>query len=731
MSCESPRGRDAVKMSDGIYGEFTRRLRRTWTEQLGLQGRPAERGRASSEELRRLFHHVGVFPSKSQVFEMVQCAREFGGDGGGGGDVSAGRKKFYRFSSTSSASGVASADSVDGPSRCDRSSSSSNNSDSRRTEPAVTQGAEDGLTFGEFAFFAAELKRYYRQRESQQHQQQQQQQQHQVADGTAQTAKKCPQSSSSTSPLRTQKSTSSAYDVFLGGSCGPTTWRADIAIPFLKQHGITYYNPQQSNWVPEMIELEHQAKTTSQVMFFVLDEKTRNVVSMVEVAYLAGAGQKLIVCLSSYPASAGHSINGEEVSLAECAVLNGAMTTVHDLVEREGIPVFSSPSTALSCAHKVLREGVAVKDLALKDGAVPVRLAHLVLGDKLVRAREAFSTLDTARSDKITLADVRMAFRIHTHDDLSRRDLQEILSAHGIDVAKEGGQGGGGGGGRHDAGSSSTASDLPVDQALIDFNHFCCILAEFKNRTSRSSEAVAGGSAPAPTGGDRRRRRGKAATASFLRRKVLAPFSRISHWMRCGRAGREQVQLRQRGRRQQGSPSPAALPPSVLLTRRGSQVRDVYLGGTLRGGDHWRDRQAIPALKKHGLTYHDSRVAQSSRSGRLIPLEAAAMDNSRCLLFVILGGSCSVSSMCEAAYYVGHRGRQQASRTVVLCVQKMSAGGPRPDGPSWRMSKAALKDYNRGRAYLSDVANREGVPVFEEVAEAIECILQKCKSLNK
>ena len=38
-----------------------------------------------------------------------------------------------------------------------------------------------------------------------------------------------------------------------------------MAIPFLKEHNITYYNPQQPNWVPEMIELEHQAKQTSKV----------------------------------------------------------------------------------------------------------------------------------------------------------------------------------------------------------------------------------------------------------------------------------------------------------------------------------------------------------------------------------------------------------------------------------------------------------------------------------
>lgn len=36
---------------------------------------------------------------------------------------------------------------------------------------------------------------------------------------------------------------SPAQQVFLGGSCNPTTWRTEIAIPFLDARGITYYNP--------------------------------------------------------------------------------------------------------------------------------------------------------------------------------------------------------------------------------------------------------------------------------------------------------------------------------------------------------------------------------------------------------------------------------------------------------------------------------------------------------
>merc|ERR1712080_145636 len=44
------------------------------------------------------------------------------------------------------------------------------------------------------------------------------------------------------------------------------------------------------------------------------------------------------------------------------------------------------------------------------------------------------------------------------------------------------------------------------------------------------------------------------------------------------------------------------------------------------------------------------------------------------------------------------------------------------------ITKLAVKDYNRGRSYLSDFANREGVPVFDAIDEALECVIQKCKA---
>ena len=37
-----------------------------------------------------------------------------------------------------------------------------------------------------------------------------------------------------------------------------------------------------------------------------------------------------------------------------------------------------------------------------------------------------------------------------------------------------------------------------------------------------------------------------------------------------------------------------------------------------------------------------------------------------------------------------------------------------------QMTDYAVKDYNRARAYLSDLANRDKVPVFDDITEAVD-----------
>ena len=56
--------------SQGIYGEITRDLYAAWSTRLGEDAKIVP-----EEKIQQLFNDIGLYPSKSQIFEMVHCAR--------------------------------------------------------------------------------------------------------------------------------------------------------------------------------------------------------------------------------------------------------------------------------------------------------------------------------------------------------------------------------------------------------------------------------------------------------------------------------------------------------------------------------------------------------------------------------------------------------------------------------------------------------------------------------
>lgn len=143
-----------------------------------------------------------------------------------------------------------------------------------------------------------------------------------------------------------------ACEVFLGGSCNPTTWRSEIAIPTLQKLGITYYNPQVSQWGPELIAQEYEAKQTAKVLLFVIDNQTRNSAGIIEAAQLAATRRESLI-LVIYPYRQGQTILGETVSIQEyCDLMNGLLVLQY-LMEKQRIPIFESVSVALNCTSKV------------------------------------------------------------------------------------------------------------------------------------------------------------------------------------------------------------------------------------------------------------------------------------------------------------------------------------------------------------------------------------------
>ena len=135
--------------------------------------------------------------------------------------------------------------------------------------------------------------------------------------------------------------------VFLGGSCNPTTWRRDIAIPALESANVPYYNPQIDDWSPDLIEAEARAKRDATHFLWIIDGKTRAIASMVE------ATEFMLQNLSSFylvieEIKEGLLIDGAVVEGRELKDLNRGRAYLEDVACRNGVTVFKSVEEAVS-----------------------------------------------------------------------------------------------------------------------------------------------------------------------------------------------------------------------------------------------------------------------------------------------------------------------------------------------------------------------------------------------
>lgn len=569
-------------MSISFYGSLTKSLFNVWNY------RANQENKLSENALPYALHDMELFPSASQVHEMLHCASE----------CSKRKDKEY-------------------------------------------------ITFGEFCVFASELRSCYDKK----------------------LPKPTPLSRCSRKDIRRPHSrlktmnssnkSSPKYEVFLGGSCNPTTWRRDKAIPFFKSKSISSYNPQVAQWGPELIELENQAKQNADVMFFVIDNQTRSVASMIEAAHIAGTRRKLILVVHSFE-NTDAIIFGEAITEKELKDLQQGQRYLRDLVERENIPVFNNIPDALKATARVVKEGIKPQDLTSEDSLRPVKMAHVQLAEKLFKLREVFDDLDVQNTGYISLDDVCMAYRILTSQELTVDHFKAVVD------------------------TTQQASELKVnlDSVQVNFDQFCCIMTEFTVAESEGNFLTS-------------------LACKFLQvlTSVAYPFSKIVDWFLQPRCD--------------DSPYCDAPPPLVNFT---CKYRNIYLGGS-RKPSSWREDVAIPILKKKGLTAYSP--LESSLSEHLSPLEVATIDRCKVLLFVITADSRALSEMILAVHYIGKE------CNVILCIQEIPHGIT-IDGAI--LSDQGVKDYNRGRVYLSDIATRNNVPVFTDIAEAVELAAAKAMS---
>ncbi|XP_072745367.1 uncharacterized protein [Anoplolepis gracilipes] len=455
-----------------------------------------------------------------------------------------------------------------------------------------------------------------------------------------------------------------AYEVFLGGSCNPTTWRSDIAIPTLQNLGITYYNPQVSQWSPELIAQEYEAKQTARVLLFVIDNQTRNSAGIIEAAQLAATrGESLVLVI--YPYRQGQTILGETVSAQEYYDLMNGLLVLQYLMERQRIPIFESVSVALHCTSKMLREKINVQDctdLYTEDGIRPIRISLTQNGTDAVTLREIFKSMNVDDSGTVKLGEAWVTLQSTTVCNMSLSDLLNTVNKSEMYRTLIDG---------------FPAKGDPTE-FRINFEQFCALASESSWTRTKSNGISCESEIPSVWNIFCRK------ASNFLRRAIVHPFNRFLDW--------------------------------TNSFAQESEKRDIYIG-VVNKDLFWLESSAVPLIESMRLSLYRSSL--NEYNVRILPQELHKIKNSRLILLIVPQHSRGIAIMALAAYLIGLRAK------LVLCVQTL----PEDSIVSGeQLTEQARKDYNRGRMYLSDYATREGVPVFQNIADALQHAIQLVQS---
>lgn len=145
--------------------------------------------------------------------------------------------------------------------------------------------------------------------------------------------------------------------VFLGGSCNPTTWREDTAVLVLREAGVRFFNPQVSDWDESMPALEAKAKEESELLLFVIDRQTRAIASILEATEFTCTGRNVLLVIDDI--EDGTEIAGQAITGRELRDLNRARSYLRELSGRyENSRICDSieTATAAAVAHFKMRD---------------------------------------------------------------------------------------------------------------------------------------------------------------------------------------------------------------------------------------------------------------------------------------------------------------------------------------------------------------------------------------
>jgi len=134
----------------------------------------------------------------------------------------------------------------------------------------------------------------------------------------------------------------------------------------------------------------------------------------------------------------------------------------------------------------------------------------------------------------------------------------------------------------------------------------------------------------------------------------------------------------------------------------------IFLGGTT-GSSTWRKEMAIPILESAGVSYFNPQLGQDEWTAEHQKKEATAKEKAAVWLFVITDESRGIASLVEAAYRIGCGGK------IALAIMDVTEATTIEGKP---LTKDEIKDLNRGRAYLREIAEQHHIKVYTDIRSA-------------
>ncbi|XP_065175806.1 uncharacterized protein LOC135805660 isoform X1 [Sycon ciliatum] len=159
--------------------------------------------------------------------------------------------------------------------------------------------------------------------------------------------------------------------------------------------------------------------------------------------------------------------------------------------------------------------------------------------------------------------------------------------------------------------------------------------------------------------------------------------------------------------------------PMPLIDDVDNPGQMVFLGGSC-GNTAWRQRIAIPHLQRAGVAFYNPQTAPGTWEFGNIPEQINYMKTFGVLLFVITSETRSTASLVDASFNIG-----LMQQSIITYIQDVSEDG---NVAGEALSRTAVQDYNRGRAYLRNVCRERNIPMYVSIEKALQsCVNLICK----